>query len=1047
MRIRLRDRQVLRRRIIIVSSIITISALVLVFLNFFNNKKASAAVTGDIRSIASGNWNNLAIWEKYNGTSWIPAIAIPSSTDKQIVIKSGHTVTITAALSVDEVVVESGAVLSLNSGITLTLKKLAIPDLAVYGIFRNAGLLSIAGGTSITYYSGGRYQHNYTTTAGTIPVGVWLPGSVCEIMGYTTNIAMPTGLNQTFTDLEWNCINQTVAVNFAGGMTSFNGNFIVNSTGSSSLQMATSNYTLSMTGDMVFNGGTTIFQTGASKTFTINQTGNIYMAGGTLILSNANNATGNHNLNGHYFHTNGTFNFASGNSGTSSLNIKGNWSHSGGTLTTTGSGATGQVVFNNSINQYFSYSPGGVVNGNVDYTINNGAILNMGTSYAVGRNFTVSPGGKIGIGSTDGISSSGTTGNIQVTGTRTFNTAATYSYNGSGSQYTGNGLPSTVANLEINNAGFVLLTNTVAVSTNLNLLSGIIYTGALEINVTNTSATAITNAGNTSFVCGNVRRTLSASSTFDFPVGSIVYFEPMSVTTASLTGATSMVCCFTQEVMNDTNTTYSISVNGVDISEMLTAGYWTVTPNAPITAGSYAVSLNEQGYINIISSHTFISALSRTNSSSAWMSVGTQIDSMQHLNGSIVTAVRSGLTAGYQYCIGLGQVLSFSSPVLYSGTAGTIGAIYIFPGVLRNVDAWIEIINIYNGAVLSDIDNSTGGYSESFQPFVTYPPEKDSYIEWRIRFKVSDTSTDTTIKKITATGVDVDGAYNDANNNLREYVVATMPTSYSLDASTTLTMVNDSGRYKAIGSTVGISNIDTSEHQAMYQLNYNNVNSLLYRTGAINNYSSSQTRQTSLYFRSFLTGASIYALPVTLTSFSARKNDNKVELNWTTASEINNDFFSVERSENAIDFDVLGNVKGAGTTTIIHDYSYNDNSPPAKTIYYRLKQTDYDGKFEYTDIISVNMKNSNSKEPLNIISIYNDYDNSKTGLIINSQLKSQAQIILYDYTGQLVDEQNTSLHEGLNQLSINYKNSISSGIYILVVNAGDVKTSRKFFME
>ncbi|HIA37379.1 MAG TPA: T9SS type A sorting domain-containing protein [Flavobacteriales bacterium] len=96
-------------------------------------------------------------------------------------------------------------------------------------------------------------------------------------------------------------------------------------------------------------------------------------------------------------------------------------------------------------------------------------------------------------------------------------------------------------------------------------------------------------------------------------------------------------------------------------------------------------------------------------------------------------------------------------------------------------------------------------------------------------------------------------------------------------------------------------------------------------------------------------------LPIDLLSFEAKSNDGAVELAWTTASEINNDFFTVERSRDGIDFATVLKKQGAGSSNQMLDYSLTDESPYKGLSYYRLKQTDYDGKNEYSKIIAVNI--------------------------------------------------------------------------------------------
>ncbi len=95
-------------------------------------------------------------------------------------------------------------------------------------------------------------------------------------------------------------------------------------------------------------------------------------------------------------------------------------------------------------------------------------------------------------------------------------------------------------------------------------------------------------------------------------------------------------------------------------------------------------------------------------------------------------------------------------------------------------------------------------------------------------------------------------------------------------------------------------------------------------------------------------------LPVELLNFELVQNNESVDLFWSTATELNNHFFTLEKSVDGRHWNLLGTVEGNGTTNEISDYTYTDYNPyPIKT-FYRLAQTDYDGKFEYLAIKSTN---------------------------------------------------------------------------------------------
>lgn len=104
-------------------------------------------------------------------------------------------------------------------------------------------------------------------------------------------------------------------------------------------------------------------------------------------------------------------------------------------------------------------------------------------------------------------------------------------------------------------------------------------------------------------------------------------------------------------------------------------------------------------------------------------------------------------------------------------------------------------------------------------------------------------------------------------------------------------------------------------------------------------------------------------LPITLTYFNAATLKNKsVRLDWQTTSEINNDYFTIEKSKDGKNWEFVEEINGAGNSSALLNYSLIDDSPYSGLSYYRLKQTDYDAKFAYSDIKSVNINASSGNE-------------------------------------------------------------------------------------
>ena len=107
------------------------------------------------------------------------------------------------------------------------------------------------------------------------------------------------------------------------------------------------------------------------------------------------------------------------------------------------------------------------------------------------------------------------------------------------------------------------------------------------------------------------------------------------------------------------------------------------------------------------------------------------------------------------------------------------------------------------------------------------------------------------------------------------------------------------------------------------------------------------------------TSSPFIPLPVELTSFTAQAENQKVILKWTTATELNNNGFEIQRKVAESDFATIGFVRGEGTTTNQREYSYIDKDLVDGKYFYRLKQVDYNGSYEYSNVIEVDVRSLN----------------------------------------------------------------------------------------
>jgi len=140
-------------------------------------------------------------------------------------------------------------------------------------------------------------------------------------------------------------------------------------------------------------------------------------------------------------------------------------------------------------------------------------------------------------------------------------------------------------------------------------------------------------------------------------------------------------------------------------------------------------------------------------------------------------------------------------------------------------------------------------------------------------------------------------------------------------------------------------------------------------------------------------------LPIELLSFTGGCDNGNLVFNWTTASEINNDYFSVERSPDAKQWQVIGIVKGEGNLYSEHNYSYKVTEPYIGISYCRLKQTDFNGQYKYSQVI--NVENCRDGESDNL-TLYPNPSMGTINLLFNGDNTQVNSIEIYNVNGERV---------------------------------------------
>lgn len=176
-------------------------------------------------------------------------------------------------------------------------------------------------------------------------------------------------------------------------------------------------------------------------------------------------------------------------------------------------------------------------------------------------------------------------------------------------------------------------------------------------------------------------------------------------------------------------------------------------------------------------------------------------------------------------------------------------------------------------------------------------------------------------------------------------------------------------------------------------------------------------------------------LPITLLYFKAKVLKNKVEINWKTAEEKNNDFFSIERSADGKNFQVIQTIKGAGDSQTALTYTLVDETPLAGTSFYRLKQTDYDGKYEYFDIVPVYIEHAkfSAAPSLEITHVGpNPFQHTFT-VAFDVPEGGEVELRLMDLRGTKLASKKMQAYTGSNRFEFQEEQSLKPGTYLMTL--------------
>lgn len=167
------------------------------------------------------------------------------------------------------------------------------------------------------------------------------------------------------------------------------------------------------------------------------------------------------------------------------------------------------------------------------------------------------------------------------------------------------------------------------------------------------------------------------------------------------------------------------------------------------------------------------------------------------------------------------------------------------------------------------------------------------------------------------------------------------------------------------------------------------------------------------------------ALPIELLFFNGKQEKESIGLSWATATELDNDYFNIEKSTDGIRWIVLETIQGAGNSTMNLQYTFEDKAPEAGIQYYRLKQTDFDGTFTYSVAIAINFEGTANE---NSISIYPNPNSSNQLNFRGIRHDLSYTLEVKKVTGELLYSQTVNTH------SITLP-TLEKGMYLITLHA------------
>ena len=750
--------------------------------------------------------------------------------------------------------------------------------------------------------------------------------------------------------------------------------------------------------------------------------------------------------------------------------------------------------------------------------VNSGGVLNCGSYVVGGTNgvFTLKSGGTLKIGHAQGITTSGTTGNIQTTGTRSYNSAGKYVYVGTGNQVTGNAVPNPLASGGLvqnsNTGGTVTLSQYMAFSSGSSFIvdAGAVWSTGSNGPTYNNGCTATINGtyqieqGGGTYTSGTVAFAYGSTGTLAINYTSAklaIYnnnpFWNNNTGYVALPPNVNIKGAGGVSVQTSANLTVSGTFQTSGPIEILYTGSGiTMSGTCQINAGGSFTYPSSSAYVPTFGANSTLvynqgTSTVRTKEWSTRTS-GTGYPANVRISNNTTLALGDTATqCSGNLTIDAGSTLTSTSNILtvikdvtVNGTLNASGEIRLkgnwtnagsfnanaktvtFNGVAQQTVSGATTfdnlvlnntagLNLLNSAIVNNLLTITSGsITVSSGETLSFGSNGSLSSESAGQYAAGSVSASANISTVSTNiaglGISIDPKGNDlgATNIIRSSGANTAveingarsinrrwkitPTNQpSTDVTVTLSWVADDDNSKILS-------------QVYVWKSEDNGNTWLQAAGPFNAESTHSVTFTTSSFSDFTVSDLNNPLPVELNTFSSDVNERNVQLNWSTATEINSYMFSVEQSKSGSDnWKLLGQIKAGGYSNSPKYYSFLNKNLTTGKYAYRLKMIDNDGTYKYSPVVEAEIGLPKNFE---LAQNYPNPFNPTTTIDFQLPFTGKTTLEVFSLTGQKVAVLLDQVKEA-GYYTINFNAfGIPSGVYFYKLQAGSFTQTRKLII-